>query len=148
LNIIPANIASFSVSIDNHSKDLKNKCYSKIIYTFHNGKIIKALFIEWRTNLVLFVVLGFFWYNQYFVTSIFTGFCPNRSEFRVVRPLDIEIPRSLGTVVTSWNLPMHIFLKNCKCNHLHRPSWWCIHSQTSLTEHGYIHSQTSLTEHG
>ena len=39
----------------------------------------------------------------------------HRSEFRVVRPLDIEIPRSLGTVVTSWNLPMHVFLKNCKC---------------------------------
>ena len=36
-------------------------------------------------------------------------------QFRVARPLNVEIPRSLGVVVTSWNLPMHLFLKNCKC---------------------------------
>lgn len=34
-------------------------------------------------------------------------------EYRVARPLNVEIPRSLGVVVTSWNLPMHQFLKNC-----------------------------------
>lgn len=37
-----------------------------------------------------------------------------RSEFHVVNPLAIELPRSLGTVVTNWNLPMHVFLKNCE----------------------------------
>ena len=34
-------------------------------------------------------------------------------DYRVVHPLDVELPRSLSIVVTSWNLPMHIFLKNC-----------------------------------
>ncbi|XP_064394949.1 protein-serine O-palmitoleoyltransferase porcupine-like [Halichondria panicea] len=34
------------------------------------------------------------------------------SDFAVVRPLFIELPRSLGTVVTNWNLPMHLFLKS------------------------------------
>jgi porcupine-like protein len=32
--------------------------------------------------------------------------------FRVVYPLDVEIPRSMGSLVTSWNIPMHHFLKN------------------------------------
>ena len=38
----------------------------------------------------------------------------SRSSFRVVHPLAIELPRSLGMVVTHWNLPMHLFLKNCE----------------------------------
>lgn len=37
-----------------------------------------------------------------------------RSEFNVVNPLAVELPRSLGSVVTNWNLPMHVFLKKCK----------------------------------
>ncbi len=31
----------------------------------------------------------------------------------IVRPMFIEFPRSLVEVVTSWNLPMHYWLKNC-----------------------------------
>ena len=37
-----------------------------------------------------------------------------RSDFNVVHPLAIELPRSLGIVVTNWNLPMHLFLKECE----------------------------------
>lgn len=32
-----------------------------------------------------------------------------------VNPYNIEIPRSLVTVVTNWNFPMHYWLKTCKC---------------------------------
>ena len=35
------------------------------------------------------------------------------SRFRVTYPLDVEVPRSLGSLVNSWNIPMHVFLKNC-----------------------------------
>ncbi|XP_019852943.1 PREDICTED: protein-serine O-palmitoleoyltransferase porcupine-like isoform X2 [Amphimedon queenslandica] len=34
------------------------------------------------------------------------------SKFRVTYPLDVEVPRSLGSLVNSWNIPMHVFLKN------------------------------------
>ncbi|KAL5286819.1 PORCN family protein [Megaselia abdita] len=30
---------------------------------------------------------------------------------QVTKPLDVEIPRSLNVVVTSWNIPMHLWLK-------------------------------------
>lgn len=36
----------------------------------------------------------------------------NWNGYRTIHPSNIEIPRSLGSVVTSWNLPMHHFLKN------------------------------------
>ena len=36
------------------------------------------------------------------------------SGYRIIHPLNIELPRSLSIVVTSWNIPMHHFLKNCK----------------------------------
>lgn len=39
---------------------------------------------------------------------------PPRGTLQVVRPLDVELPRSLGMVVTSWNLSMHRFLKYCE----------------------------------
>lgn len=49
-------------------------------------------------------------------SCILEGHCIvfSRSSFRVVHPLAIELPRSLGMVVTHWNLPMHLFLKNCE----------------------------------
>ena len=47
-------------------------------------------------------------------TSLYILFLTSRSRFHVVNPLSIELPRSLGTVVTNWNLPMHVFLKNCE----------------------------------
>jgi hypothetical protein len=34
--------------------------------------------------------------------------------YQVTRPLDIEVPRSLVSVVISWNLPIHYWVKNCK----------------------------------
>jgi hypothetical protein len=37
-----------------------------------------------------------------------------RSEFHVVHPLSIELPPSLGIVVINWNIPMHLFLKDCE----------------------------------
>lgn len=37
-----------------------------------------------------------------------------RSDFHVVHPMAIEFPRSMPLVVTHWNLPMHVFLKNCE----------------------------------
>lgn len=33
--------------------------------------------------------------------------------YQVSRPVDIEIPRSLVSIVVSWNLPMHLWLKQC-----------------------------------
>lgn len=35
------------------------------------------------------------------------------TSYSTIYPLSIEVPRSLTIVVTSWNLPMHHFLKNC-----------------------------------
>lgn len=32
----------------------------------------------------------------------------------VARPFVIELPRSLVQVVVFWNIPMHMWLKNCK----------------------------------
>ena len=40
----------------------------------------------------------------------------NWDQFRVVYPLRVEWPRSLGSLVTYWNIPMHHFLKNCQWN--------------------------------
>lgn len=34
--------------------------------------------------------------------------------YDITYPLDIEIPSSLVSVVISWNIPMHKFLKKCK----------------------------------
>jgi hypothetical protein len=34
--------------------------------------------------------------------------------YQVTRPLDIELPRSLVPVVISWNIPIHLWIKNCK----------------------------------
>lgn len=34
--------------------------------------------------------------------------------YQVTKPLDIELPRSLITVVISWNIPIHLWLKACK----------------------------------
>ena len=35
-------------------------------------------------------------------------------DLQVSKPLDVELPRSLVGVVTSWNLSMHTWLKSCK----------------------------------
>ena len=32
----------------------------------------------------------------------------------VARPQYVEFPRSITEVVVHWNIPMHVFLKNCK----------------------------------
>lgn len=32
----------------------------------------------------------------------------------VVKPLSVEMPRSMVLVVTSWNIPMSRWLKTCK----------------------------------
>ena len=34
--------------------------------------------------------------------------------YDVARPQHIELPRSLVEVVVHWNIPMHLFLKNCE----------------------------------
>ena len=33
----------------------------------------------------------------------------------VTQPLHMEIPRSLQEVAKAWNIPMHQWLKKCKC---------------------------------
>ena len=38
---------------------------------------------------------------------------------QITQPHDIEVPRSLLDVVVSWNIPMHKWLKTCKCNITH-----------------------------
>ena len=35
-----------------------------------------------------------------------------------MHPLSIEVPRSLGIVVINWNIPMHLFLKDCKLKYV------------------------------
>lgn len=40
-----------------------------------------------------------------------TGKMVSKLGYQVTRPIDIEFPRSLVTVVISWNIPMHIFIK-------------------------------------
>lgn len=39
---------------------------------------------------------------------------PNSWRFRVVNPIKVEVPSSLVSVVTNWNIPMHLFLKKRK----------------------------------
>lgn len=38
----------------------------------------------------------------------------NRWSYPIVHPLKVEFPSSLVSVVTNWNIPMHMFLKKCK----------------------------------
>lgn len=41
--------------------------------------------------------------------------CPqNKWRYKIVHPLKVEFPSSLVSVVTNWNIPMHMFLKKCK----------------------------------
>lgn len=39
----------------------------------------------------------------------------------VVKPLAVEMPRSMVLVVTSWNIPMSQWLKTCRCPPHSRP---------------------------
>lgn len=39
---------------------------------------------------------------------------PNEWRYQIVNPLKVELPSSLVSVVTNWNIPMHMFLKKCK----------------------------------
>lgn len=48
------------------------------------------------------------------VAAGFTQDAPDSWTFSVTRPFRIEFPRSLTSVVHSWNIPMHYFLRECK----------------------------------
>ena len=37
----------------------------------------------------------------------------HRSSLSVVKPFDVEVPRSMGMLANSWNLSMYRFLKHC-----------------------------------
>lgn len=51
--------------------------------------------------------------SNYFVCYFSQAMCDFSSVSKsIVRPMSIEFPRSLIDVVTSWNLPMHQWLKN------------------------------------
>ena len=70
-----------------------------------------------------------------------------RGQLRVVKPLDVEVPRSLGMVVTSWNLSMHRFLKNCEhasniSKHYNLWRYNCHNNQYNLTY--YIYSRVKV----
>ena len=52
-----------------------------------------------------------------------------RSEFHVVHPLSVELPPSLGIVVINWNIPMHLFLKDCELKYC--PFLVCLHASQS-----------------
>lgn len=56
-----------------------------------------------------------------------------RSEFHVVHPLSIELPPSLGIVVINWNIPMHLFLKDCELKYVQRKCIYHVHASPVLT---------------
>lgn len=35
-------------------------------------------------------------------------------KYTITNPIEIEVPRSLVSVVINWNIPTHTFLKKCK----------------------------------
>jgi hypothetical protein len=54
------------------------------------------------------------------------GFCQRHlhdsfahRDLTVSRPLNVELPRSMVEVVTSWNLPMSYWLNNCESSSHH-----------------------------
>ena len=67
-----------------------------------------------------------------------------RSSFRVVHPLAIELPRSLGMVVTHWNLPMHLFLKNCEQKYTHRHTYHSCLPQEDINTCSKLHTISDL----
>lgn len=52
-------------------------------------------------------------------------------DLTVSRPLDVELPRSMVEVVTSWNLPMSYWLNNCES-----PSHRC---RAFVIQEGFVH---------
>ena len=57
------------------------------------------------------------------------------------RPQHIELPRSLVEVVVHWNIPMHVFLKNCKL----RAGTQEFHSNISFNSfHFYLNNRVFL----
>ena len=68
---------------------------------------------------------GHFLYQMVGLHRFVTWLCYNKTslayiyvcfyrDLQVSKPLDVELPRSLVGVVTSWNLSMHTWLKSCK----------------------------------
>ena len=80
--------------------------------------LLLLLFIRW---LAAYYTAASFRYSHYYVVLISEsstllvglGFVMkssgdiNWNGYRTIHPSNIELPRSLGSVVTSWNLPMH-----------------------------------------
>lgn len=65
--------------------------------------------------------------SHYFVSylsemgMVLAGFTDDKSQpgkwrYQITDPLKIEFTSSLVSVATSWNIPMHVFLKKCKFN--------------------------------
>ncbi|XP_075159152.1 protein-serine O-palmitoleoyltransferase por [Haematobia irritans] len=58
--------------------------------------------------------------SHYFISylshaTLLVNYC---SQLQIVKPLQVEFPRSLSTAIRSWNIPMHIWLKNTVFNRL------------------------------
>lgn len=61
--------------------------------------------------------------SHYFISylsemgMVIAGYSDDKSsgkwKYQIVDPFKIEFPTSLMSVVTSWNVPMHMFLKKC-----------------------------------
>jgi porcupine-like protein len=95
--------------------------------------IFPFLFHEPQYNkwMVAYTAAASFRFSHYFISflsqssTIASGIGYDRNpdsrvswSYSVVHPLAVEIPRSIPLVATSWNLPMHQFLKN----YVYKPS--------------------------
>ena len=57
-------------------------------------------------------------------------------DMAVVKPLNVEFPRSMVVVVTSWNIPMSRWLNTCK-THTHAHTHTQAHAHTHSFDHAF-----------
>lgn len=65
--------------------------------------------------------------STYFFTTVrFSGLISLGGEESplIVRPQQVELPRSLTQVVSLWNIPMHQYLFHCKFMNIHKSCIW------------------------
>jgi porcupine-like protein len=110
--------------VDYRNSQLPKKLTGRLCYQVGVGFLLSILFALF-SNCIVFMVpdkIGLISYrdalgfrtSHYFISfmsqiqMLIAGFDVGT---KVTKPLDIEIPRSLVTVVVAWNIPMHQFIK-------------------------------------
>ena len=131
----------FSLVIAEKELKVKNRCQSRVllisrVFCWLTSHTIILLKCQWIANSEFFFIWNSYRFfvvyrdalvfrtSHYFIsymsvaTLLLSGI-EHRSNsnivgYQVTRPLNIEFPRSLVSVVTHWNIPIHLWIKTCK----------------------------------